>query len=282
MHEITKVEPVPATIIRASSGWSFLDFRDLWQFRELIYFLTWRDLKVRYKQTMLGALWAILRPFMTMVVFSIFFGELAGVKSDGIPYPLFAYTALLPWELFSHAINVGSHSLVQNRHMITKIYFPRIILPTATVLGGLVDFAIAFVILVGMMFYYGYPLRVEMLTLPLFLILAIVASLGVTLWFSALNVLYRDIGYITPFIAQFWLFITPIAYPASLVPEKWRWLYALNPMTGVVEGFRWALLGSDQGSPAMVLSISIPVALLMLMSGLVYFRRMERQFADMV
>jgi len=282
MNELSRENEVPLIQIRPSTGMSIFNFKDLSRFRELVYFLTWRDLKVRYKQTLLGAAWAILRPFMTMVVFSIFFGELAGVESDGIPYPIFAYTALLPWELFSHALNVGSHSLVQNRQMVTKVYFPRIILPTASVLAGVVDFAIAFVILIGMMFFYGFPLRTEMWTLPLFLLLAMITALGVSLWFSALNVLYRDIGYVTPFVAQFWMYITPIAYPASLVPENWRWLYALNPMTGVVEGFRWALLGSTQGSPETVLAVSIPVAFLVLVTGLVYFRRMERLFADMV
>jgi len=278
---MTRNEP-RKIIVRPTTGWAALNLRDLWIYRELVYFMTWRNLKVRYKQSLLGVGWAILQPFLTMVVFSIFFGNLAGVPSDGVPYPIFTYTALIPWTLFSKALQDASHSLVQSSHMITKVYFPRIILPTASVLAGVVDFAIAFVILIGMMFFYGYPLKVEALTLPLFLLLAMVTALGVSLWFSALNVLYRDIGYVTPFIAQFWMFITPIAYPASLVPEKWRWLYALNPMTGVVEGFRWALLGSTQGSPATVLSISIPVAIFILVSGLIYFRRMERLFADMV
>jgi lipopolysaccharide transport system permease protein len=270
------------TLIKPARGWSLINLRDLWQFRELIYFMTWRDLKVRYKQTFLGVGWAILKPFLTMVVFTIFFGNLAKIQTEGFPYPIFNFTALLPWELFSVALNVASHSLVQNRQMITKIYFPRIILPLSTVVAGLVDFAVAFVILILMLFYYHYPLRVEVLTLPLFLLLAMITSLGVGLWLSALNVLYRDFGYITPFLTQFLMFITPIAYPASLVPEKWRLFYALNPMTGVVEGFRWAMLGSTQSSPFSLLAISTPVAILLLISGMIYFRRMERLFADMV
>ncbi len=270
------------TYLRPPRGWTALNLRDLWQYRELIYFLTWRDLKVRYKQTLLGASWAILKPFLTMVVFSIFFGGLARVPSDGVPYPIFAYTALLPWELFNNALQVASRSLVGNAHMITKVYFPRIILPLSSTLSGIVDFGIAFVILIGMMAYYGFAPTPTVWTLPLFLLLALVTALGVGLWLSALNVLYRDIGYITPFLTQFWLFITPIAYPASLVPEQWRLLYAVNPMTGVVEGFRWALLGTQQSAPLGMLAISVAISLLVLVSGLFYFRRMERFFADMV
>lgn len=270
------------TYLRPPRGWSALNLRDLWQFRELIYFLTWRDLKVRYRQTLLGASWAILKPFLTMVVFSIFFGGLARVPSDGVPYPIFVYTALLPWELFNNALQVASRSLVGNAHMITKVYFPRIILPLSSTLSGIVDFGIAFMILIGMMAYYGFAPTPAVWTLPLFLLLALVTALGVGLWLSALNVLYRDIGYITPFLTQFWLFITPIAYPASLVPEQWRLLYAINPMTGVVEGFRWALLGTRQSAPLEMLAISVAISLLVLVSGLFYFRRMERFFADMV
>lgn len=270
------------TMIKPARGWSLINLRDLWLFRELIFFMTWRDLKVRYKQTFLGVFWAVLKPFLTMVVFTIFFGNLAKIQTEGYPYPLFNYTALLPWELFAVALTVASHTLVQNRQMITKVYFPRIILPLSAVIAGLVDFAIAFVILILMLFYYGYPLRIELLSLPLFILLAMITTLGVGLWLSALNVLYRDFGYITPFLTQFLMFITPIAYPASLVPEKWRLLYALNPMTGVVEGFRWAVLGSTQSAPFTLLAISTPVAILVLVSGLMYFRRMERLFADMV
>lgn len=281
MQHSTGNEPSIITI-QPSSGWGVLKFRELWRYKELIYFMVWRDLKVRYKQTLLGASWAVLRPFLTMVVFSIFFGELAKVPSDGIPYPVFAFTALLPWELFSHALGVASRSLVVNSNMITKVYFPRVILPLASVIAGVVDFLIAFVILGGMMAYYKIPLSGDAWTIPFFLLLALVTSLGIGLWLSAMNVQYRDIGYVTPFLTQFWLFITPIAYPASLVPEKWKLLYALNPMTGVVDGFRWALLGSEASAPGVQTITSICVALGLLITGLFYFHRMERQFADMV
>lgn len=270
------------TILRPVRGWSALNLKELWVYRELIYFMTWKDLKVRYKQTLLGASWAILQPFLTMVVFSIFFGELAGVPSDGVPYPIFAFTALLPWTLFSKALSDASRSLVQNSHMITKVYFPRLILPLASVLAGVVDFLLALLVLFGMMVYYQVAPTSAVWSLPLFLLLALVTALGVGLWLSALNVLYRDIGYVLPFLTQFWLFITPIAYPASMVPEQWRILYALNPMTGVVEGFRWALLGTQQANSWIMLGVSTLIAVVVLVSGLFYFRRMERLFADMV
>ncbi|HMD90234.1 MAG TPA: ABC transporter permease [Anaerolineaceae bacterium] len=270
------------TYLRPIKGWASLNLRDLWVYRELVYFLTWRNLKVRYKQTLLGASWAVLQPFLTMVVFSIFFGNLAKVPSDGIPYPIFAYTALLPWGLFSKALSDASASLVGNSNMITKIYFPRIILPLATILGGLVDFGVAFLVLLAMMLYYGIAPTSAVWTLPLFLLLAVITALGVGLWLSALNVLYRDVGYVIPFLTQFWLFITPIAYPASMVPAKWRLIYALNPMTGVVDGFRWALLGTQQSAPNAMLAVSTTISILILVSGLFYFRRMERQFADKV
>ena len=273
---------IPITLIKPARSWAALNLRDLWMYRELIYFMTWRDLKVRYKQTLLGASWAILKPFMMMVVFTIFFGNLAKVPSDGVPYPIFAYTALLPWELFANALSVTSRSLVQNRHMITKIYFPRIILPLSSVFAGVVDFAIAFLILIGMMVYYGYKPSAVVWTLPFFLILAIITALGVGLWLSALNVLYRDVGYITPFLTQFWLFITPVVYPASMVTGIWKYLYALNPMAGVVEGFRWALLGTESGAPGVMLAVSSSVAVIVLISGMFYFRHMERLFADLV
>jgi lipopolysaccharide transport system permease protein len=275
--------------IRPSSGWSALNLKELWLFRELVYFLTWRDVKVRYKQTALGAAWAILQPFLTMVVFSIFFGRLAKVPSDGVPYPIFSYTGLLPWGLFTKALTDAGRSLVAHRSMITKIYFPRLAIPIASVLGGVVDFALAFIVLIGMMLYYNYApnstyhiqLTPAVFTLPLFLLLAIITALGVGLWLSALNVLYRDINYIIPFLTQFWLFITPVAYPASMIPEKWQLIYALNPMTGVVEGFRWALLGTVE-APGPMLAVSTTIAILGLVTGLFYFRRMERNFADTV
>jgi lipopolysaccharide transport system permease protein len=272
---------LPALIIQPSKGWVSLKLREMWDYRELLYFLVWRDIKVRYKQTALGAAWAILQPVMTMLVFSIFFGKLAKVPSDGIPYPVFSFCALLPWQLFAHALTESSNSLVSNQRLITKVYFPRLVIPLAAVLGGLVDFGIAFVVLVGMMFYYGIVPTAAVLTLPLFLVLAIATALAVGLWFSALNVEYRDVRYIMPFLVQFWLFITPIAYSSSLVPEKWRVLYALNPMAGVVEGFRWALLGKTGGVGPMVL-ISALVVCVLLMGGVLYFRRMEKTFADII
>lgn len=289
---VSRTEPAPrvetpVTYLRPSRGWSALNLRDLWNYRELIYFLTWRDLKVRYKQTLLGASWAILKPFMTMVVLSIFFGSLAQVPSDNVPYPIFSFAALLPWELFANALSVASRSLVQNSNMITKVYFPRVILPLASVLAGVVDFAIAFVILIGMMIYYRITPTSHVWTLPLFLLLAIITALGVSLWLSALNVLYRDIGYVTPFLTQFWMFISPVAYGTGLladkVPGMWvQIIYALNPMVGVINGFRWALLGIESAAPGPGLVVSTVVSLLLLVSGMFYFRRMERQFADMV
>lgn len=269
------------TIIKPSSGWAALNLRDLWLYRELILFMTWRDLKVRYKQTLLGASWAILQPFLTMVVFSIFFGNLARVPSDGVPYPIFSYTALVPWTLFSKALQDASRSLVASSHMITKVYFPRMILPLSSVLAGVVDFFIAFVVLIGMMIIYGIVPTSNIWTLPLFLLLALVTAVGVGFWLSALNVLYRDINYVLPFLTQFWMFLTPIAYPSSMVPQRFQALYALNPMTGVVEGFRWALLGTGQ-APGVMTLVSTLVSLTLLITGMFYFKRMERLFADMV
>lgn len=271
-------------VLRPPSGWAALKLGDLWQYRELVYFMTWRDLKVRYKQTLLGASWAVLRPFLSMVVFSIFFGGFAKVSSDGVPYPLFSFTGLLPWELFATALGIASRSLVNNSNMITKVYFPRLILPISSILAGVVDFLIAFVVLLGLMLYYRWPVSPYFWTLPLFMLLALVSALGVGLWLSALNVQYRDVGYITPFLTQFWLFVTPVVYPLSMVTnDTLRFLMALNPMTGVVEGFRWALLGaSQQPAPGSLLYISAAVAVVLLVTGLFYFNRMERVFADMI
>jgi len=269
------------SIIKPSHGWAALNLRDLWLYRELIFFMIWRDLKVRYKQTLLGASWAILQPFLTMIVFSIFFGNLAKVPSDGVPYPIFSYTALIPWTLFSKALQDASRSLVANRHMITKVYFPRMILPLSSVMAGLVDFLIAFVVLLGMMWYYKIPPTVNVWVLPLFLLLALVTAVGVGLWLSALNVLFRDINYVLPFLTQFWMYLTPVAYPSSMIPTEWQVIYALNPMNGVVEGFRWALLDTGQPPGIMTLVSSI-AAVVLLISGMFYFRRMERLFADMV
>ena len=282
MNELAVPRNEPAvTVIQPSTGWSALQLRDLWLHRELVLFMTWRDLKVRYKQTLLGAGWAILQPFLTMVVFSIFFGRLAGVPSDDVPYPIFSFTALIPWTLFSKALQDASRSLVASSHMITKIYFPRMILPLSSVLAGVVDFLIAFAVLLGMMVFYRIYPTSQVWTLPLFLLLTLVTAVGVGLWLSALNVMYRDVGYILPFLTQVWLFLTPIAYPTSIVPPQWQALYAVNPMTGVVEGFRWALLGTGQ-PPGMMTGVSALVAVVLLVSGMFYFRRMERRFADMV
>jgi lipopolysaccharide transport system permease protein len=269
------------SIIKPSHGWAALDLRDLWLYRELVFFMTWRDLKVRYKQTLLGASWAILQPFLTMVVFSIFFGNLANVPSDGVPYPIFSYTGLVPWVLFSKALQDASRSLVANSHMITKVYFPRMILPLSSVMAGVVDFLIAFVVLLGMMVFFNISPTVNIWVLPLFLLLALVTAVGVGLWLSALNVLFRDINYILPFLTQFWMFVTPVAYPSSMVPSEWQVIFALNPMTGVIEGFRWALLGTGQ-PPGILTLVSSIVAVFLLISGMFYFKRMERLFADMV
>jgi lipopolysaccharide transport system permease protein len=267
--------------IEPGRGWGSVDFRDLWRHRELLYFLTWRDIKVRYKQTGLGAAWAVLQPFLTMLIFSVFFGRLANIPSDGVPYPIFSFTALVPWIFFANAITVGSNSLVQTPDLITKVYFPRLIMPAGTIFAGLADFAIAFVVLLGMTAYYriGPSLQV-LLVLPL-LLLAVVTAFGVTLWLSALNVEYRDVRYVTPFLVQLWLFATPVAYPSSLLSGPWRIVFGLNPMAGVVEGFRWALLGTTPAPGAMLL-VSSGVALLLLFSGLLYFQRVEGRFADVI
>lgn len=267
--------------ITPSEGWVDLRLRDLWEYRELVYFLTWREIKVRYKQTALGAAWAIMQPLFSMLVFSLFFGRLAQIPSDGIPYPLFAFAGLVPWTFFSNALTQSSNSLVNSSHLLTKIYFPRLALPISSILSGLVDFALAFALLVAMMAYYGIAPTFRVLWLPAFVMLAGVSALGVGLWLSAVNVQFRDVKHTTPFLAQFWLFATPIAYPSSLLPEAWRALYGVNPMVGVVEGFRWTLLGS-QTQPGPMIFVSAIVALCLLVSGAYYFRRMERTFADVV
>jgi len=267
--------------IEPAKGWTAVGLRELWQYRELLYFLIWRDVKVRYKQTALGAAWAIIQPLFMMLVFSLFFGRLARVPSDGIPYPVFSFCALLPWQLFAHALTESSNSLVGNQNLITKVYFPRLVIPMAAVLGGVIDFMIAFAILLLLMLYYGIVPGWAILTLPAFLLLGIATALGVGLWLSALNVQYRDVRYTINFLVQFWLFATPVAYPSSLIPEKWRVFYGLNPMAGVVEGFRWALLGKSE-PPGMMLWVSVVMVVLILTGGLYYFRRMEQEFADVV
>lgn len=271
----------PSIVIRPSRGWVPLKLADLWEFRELLYFLVWRDIKVRYKQTVLGAAWAIIQPFFTMVVFSVFFGRLAKMPSDGIPYPIFTYCALLPWQLFAHALGESGNSLVANERLITKVYFPRLVIPLSAVLAGLVDFAIAFGVLLAMMVYYGIFPTAAVAALPFLLLLLLGTALGVGLWLSALNVQYRDVRYTIPFLTHFWLFATPVAYPASLVPESWRPLVGLNPVAGVVEGFRWALLGTAN-PPGSMLLVSSAMVIGLLLGGLYYFRRMERIFADLV
>ena len=279
----TKHEAVelPVIKIQPSCGWVSLNLRDLWEYRELLYFLTWRDIKVRYKQTVLGAAWAIIQPFFTMVVFSLFFGKLAKMPSDGIPYPIFAYAALVPWTFFANGMTHSSASLVGSANLIKKVYFPRLVVPISSVISGAVDFALAFIVLLGMMLYYGIVPTMNVVWLPLLLLLALVTALGVGLWFSAMNVQFRDVRYTVPFLTQFWLFATPIAYPSSLLEEPWRTLYGINPMVGVVEGFRWALLGTDTAPGAIVL-VSAVVALSLLIGGAFYFRRMEKTFADVV
>ena len=275
--------PEPTTAyIRPANGLAALNLRDLWTYRELIYFMIWRDLKVRYKQTLLGAAWAVIQPLMTMLVFNFLFNNVAKLPTDGIPYPIFSFTALLPWGLFTTALNNASRSLTSNTNMITKVYFPKLILPMASVLAGLVDFAIAFVILIGMMTYFHFtPSWTALWAVPVFLLLSIITALGVALWLAAINVQYRDVGYALPFITQFWMFITPVAYSSKVISEKWQVIYALNPMAGVVNGFRWALLGSGN-PPDMLVAISTVIALIVLVTGLIYFRNMERTFADTI
>ena len=274
--------PTPPTrIIRPSSGWRGLDLASVWKHRDLVFFLAWRDIRLRYRQTLLGVAWAVVQPVTTMIVFSVFFGQLAKMPSDGLPYPLFSLCALLPWQLFAYALTESSNSLVNNKHIITKVYFPRLIVPLASVVAGLMDFAVAFVLLLIMMAYYGVWPGIEVLILPLLLLLALTTALGVGLWLATLNVRYRDVRYTLPFLTQVWLFVTPIAYPSSLVSADLRPLLGLNPMAGVVEGFRWALLGTGQPPNALIL-VSAGVALVALVSGLYFFRRLERTFADIL
>ncbi|PWH17355.1 MAG: phosphate ABC transporter permease [Anaerolineae bacterium] len=278
---LTSKIPSEVVLLRPSRGWIPLNLRELWAFRELIYFLTWRDIKVRYKQTVLGAAWAILQPLINMVVLSFIFGNLAKLSTDNIPRPIFTFTALLPWGLFSKALADAGRSMLTNRSMITKVYFPRLIIPLSSVLGGLVDFVIQFVILLAMMLYFRIPPSGAVWSLPFFVLLSLATAFGFGLWLSALNVLYRDVGYILPFLTQIWMLVTPVAYSAKVVPSEYQFFYALNPMVGVVEGFRWALLGA-RPPDALTLSVSSAISVVVLISGMYYFRRMERTFADMV
>jgi len=265
-------------VIRPSTGWVPLRLGELWAYRELIYFLVWRDIKVRYKQTLLGAGWGILQPFLMMLVFTVFFAHLTDIPSDGLPYPIFAYTALVPWTYFAYALNHSSNVLVENASLIRRVYFPRLILPVASVMAGLLDLAIAFVLIIGFMVYYGIAPSWEIVFLPFFVVLTIGAVLAVGILFSALNIEFRDIRYTLPFVVQIWLLATPVAYPSSLVSEPWRTLLGINPMAGVVDGFRWSLLGADP--PSAMIAVSVLTTVVVLVGGLAYFRRMERTFAD--
>ena len=271
---------VPTIVIRPPRRWVPVDFNELWEYRELLYFFTWRDVKLRYKQTGLGIAWAIIQPLFLMVVFSLFFGGLAKIPSDGIPYPLFSLAALLPWTLFAEGMTRSTISMVSNAGIMTKVYFPRLIMPVASIMSPLVDFCVAFGILILMMAYYGFVPTINIIFLPLLVIFAMMTSLAVGLWLSALNVKYRDFQYTVPFLIQIWLFASPVVYPASMVPEQFRFLYALNPMSGVIEGFRWALLGTNP--PSTMIFISLVVVIVLLVSGVFYFRRMEQYFADIV
>ena len=280
----TRAEPRPTYHLRIepSRGWVSLKLRELWEYRELLYFLTWRDVKVRYKQTVLGAAWAIIQPFFTMVVFSLFFGNLAKIPSDGIPYPIFSYAALVPWTFFANGMSQSSNSLVGAANLIKKIYFPRLVIPISAVVSGVVDFALAFIVLLGMMLAYGIVPTINVIFLPLLLLLAFVTALGVGMWLSAMNVQFRDVRYTVPFLTQFWMFATPIAYPSSLIEnDVLRTIYGINPMTGVIEGFRWALLNTDT-APGPTIVVSSLAAMALLVSGAYYFRRMEKTFADVV
>ena len=271
------------TVIQPTRGWEMVNFKELSLYRELIFFLTWRDLKVRYKQTILGVAWAVIQPVMTMVVFSVFFGGLAKVPSDGIPYPLFSLAGLMPWQLFENSMRNASKSLVANRNMITKIYFPRVILPLSSILASVVDFFVALPILIIMMIIYGYQVNIYILLIPYYLLLTVITSFGVSLWFSALDVLYRDVGIVVPFVSQIWMYITPIAYGSSLISDpKWSFIYNLNPMVGVVNGFRSAFLGIYTKIPIGNMLFSLLISLVILVGGLFYFRYMEKQFADLI
>jgi lipopolysaccharide transport system permease protein len=273
--------PPPLLRITPPSRWWEVPFGELWDYRELLYFFVWRDIKVRYKQTAIGAAWAVLQPFLTMLVFSLFFGRLARIPSQGLPYPIFYYSALLPWMYFAGALQNATSTIVENQRLITKVYFPRLVLPFSSVLSGLVDFGISFLMFVAMMFYYRIRPDWALLMLPVFLLLSVLTALGVGLWLSALNAIYRDVRYVVPFLVQFWMFASPVAYPSSLVPAKWGWLYGLNPMAGVIEGFRWSLTGHGE-PPGRLMLVSASVVVVVLLSGVAYFQKMETKVADVV
>jgi lipopolysaccharide transport system permease protein len=271
---------LPTVRIERHSGWSSLRLREIWEFRELFYFLAWRDVKVRYKQTVLGASWAILQPLLSMLIFTIFFGRLAKMPSDQVPYPVFSYTALLPWIFFSNGLGLASNSLVGSANLLTKVYFPRLIVPASAVISGLVDLAVGLMLMPLLLWYFGIGLQLQSVWIPVFVLVAFCAALGTGLWLSALNVQYRDVRYLVPFLTQFWMFATPVIYPTSLLPSPWRTLFAVNPMVGVIEGFRWSLLAAP--FPGRVLLVSTCSAAIILVTGLFYFRRVERVFADVV
>jgi lipopolysaccharide transport system permease protein len=277
---VGKTSP-PLLRITPPSRWWALPFGELWDYRELLYFFVWRDIKVRYKQTAIGAAWAVIQPFLTMLVFSLFFGRLAHIPSQGLPYPIFYYSALLPWMYFAGALQNATSTIVENQRLITKVYFPRLVLPLSSVLSGLVDFGISFLMFVAMLFYYAIRPGWALLVLPVFLLLSVLTALGVGLWLSALNAIYRDVRYVVPFLVQFWMFASPVAYPSSLVPAKWRWLYGLNPMAGVIEGFRWSLTGHGD-PPGRLMLVSASVVVVVLLSGVAYFQKMETTVADVV
>lgn len=275
------IDAMPMSVYEPTRGWLSLRLHEIWQYRELLYFLTWRDIKIRYKQTALGVAWAVLQPLLTMVIFSVIFGQLANLPSDGIPYPVFSYAALLPWGLFAGALQRAGTSLVSNSNLITKVYFPRLVIPISAVAAGLLDFLISFIVLIGLMLFYKIQLTWMILTIPLFMLLAVLTALAVSLWLSALNVQYRDVQHMIPFLIQAWMYASPVAYSAGLIPTgPWRIIYGLNPLAGVIQGFRWALLRASP--PDELLIVSIVIVLILLTSGLYYFRRMERTFADVI
>ncbi len=277
----TGERPVPHLVIQPTKGWFNLKLDELWRYRELVYFLIWRDIKIRYKQTLLGFAWAIIQPVFTMIVFTLFFGKLARISTDGVAPQLFYFAGLVPWQFFAQGLAQSSDSLVGQSNLIKKVYFPRLAIPISTVSATMVDLCISFTVLLGLCYYYGAHPTANVIWLPAFVLLALVTALGVGLWLSALNVKFRDVRYVVPFLTQFWMFITPIAYPSSLLPEQYRMLYGLNPMAGVVEGFRWALLGTNT-QPGPIVLVSACAAVVVLIGGLFYFRRMERSFADVV
>ncbi len=271
----------PVTRIAPPRGWFELRLREVWEYRELLYFFVWRDVKVRYKQTVIGVAWVILQPLMTMGVFTIFFGKFAKLPSSGLPYPIFYFVALVPWAYFAQALSNCTNIVVANQHVITKVYFPRLILPLAAVCSGVVDLAIGFVVMIILTLSFGIHPPISVVLLPGFMILAVLTALGVGLWTSALNALYRDVASIIPFVVQFWMLASPVAYPSSLVPARWRWLYGLNPMAGVIDGFRWALTGHGS-APGPQMAVSAAVVLVVLAGGLLFFQRVEGTVADRV